>query len=388
MNKIKVLYVLHSSGIFEGSNKSFLNMLKGLLEKNIKAKIILPKEGPICEEFEKLNVSYTIIPYGMQVYPPFLSFKNKLSFLFRLTQLIVINKKATKSLIKIIRRFNPNLIHTNVGPVHVGYKAALKTAKPHVWHIREYQILDFKKYPIFSMHFFKKKLRNEANYSISITKGLYNYFELKQEQSKVIYNPVLSLSDINFVKEKSPYFLFAGRIQELKGIEELLYAFAKFCKSELSYKLLIAGDTTNQRYLNFVKKIIEENNIQNRVEFLGMREDIYSLMAQATALIVPSVFEGFGRITAEAMFQGCLVIGNNTAGTKEILEEQNLGILYTGIEQLTDVMLAVVQRGINCYYPQIQRAQEYAVKNFSIDQHVQAVWKFYHDILRKNNLYE
>jgi len=50
-----------------------------------------------------------------------------------------------------------------------------------------------------------------------------------------------------------------------------------------------------------------------------MRDDVYAIMSRATALIVPSHFEGFGRITAEAMFNGCLVAGYNSAGTREIL---------------------------------------------------------------------
>ena len=40
-------------------------------------------------------------------------------------------------------------------------------------------------------------------------------------------------------------------------------------------------------------------------------------MSKALALFVPSSFEGFGFITVEAMFCGCLVIGRNTGGTKE-----------------------------------------------------------------------
>lgn len=58
-------------------------------------------------------------------------------------------------------------------------------------------------------------------------------------------------------------------------------------------------------------------NIASQVVFLGMRKDIYSLMKDAMALIVPSYWEGFGFITTEAMFNGCLVIGRNTSGTKE-----------------------------------------------------------------------
>ena len=55
----------------------------------------------------------------------------------------------------------------------------------------------------------------------------------------------------------------------------------------------------------------------DNVKFLGIRKDIYSLMKNAMALVVSSPSEGFGFITVEAMLNGCLVIGRNTAGTKE-----------------------------------------------------------------------
>lgn len=56
------------------------------------------------------------------------------------------------------------------------------------------------------------------------------------------------------------------------------------------------------------------------IVFLGYRTDISVLMAKAKALIVPSQFEAFGFITAEAMFYGCPVIGRNTGGTQEQMD--------------------------------------------------------------------
>ena len=52
------------------------------------------------------------------------------------------------------------------------------------------------------------------------------------------------------------------------------------------------------------------------IELLGYRKDIPELMSNAKCLIVPSPNEAFGFITAEGMFNGCLVVGKNTAGTK------------------------------------------------------------------------
>lgn len=130
--------------------------------------------------------------------------------------------------------------------------------------------------------------------------------------------------------------------------------------------------------------MVEEFGNSDRVKFLGMRNDMSDLMTKATVLVVPSVYEGFGRVTVEAMFNGCLVIGNNSGGTKEILEKENLGILYSGHDELVTAMKTVVLKGIESYYPLIKKAQERAVTLYSQEQNVEDVYKFYQDILNQN----
>ena len=147
------------------------------------------------------------------------------------------------------------------------------------------------------------------------------------------------------------------------------------------YKLYIAGDTTDINYKQTLLSLVKENNLCEYVVFLGMRDDICDLMAHATALVVPSIYEGFGFITVEAMFNGCLVIGNNSAGTKEILEPENLGILYSGHDELVSAMKTVVENGIESYFPMIMKAQERAVALYSQEQNVDAVYKLYNEII-------
>ena len=53
------------------------------------------------------------------------------------------------------------------------------------------------------------------------------------------------------------------------------------------------------------------------VEFMGPRDDVHQLMKGALALVVASHTEGFGLTAVEAMSQGCIVVGNDTAGMKE-----------------------------------------------------------------------
>ena len=51
-------------------------------------------------------------------------------------------------------------------------------------------------------------------------------------------------------------------------------------------------------------------------------------MAQADASVVTSRCEAFGRVTVEAMLTGNLVLGADSAGTKELLKDGKFGVLY------------------------------------------------------------
>ena len=95
----------------------------------------------------------------------------------------------------------------------------------------------------------------------------------------------------------------------------IIDAFIEKAAVDTSYKLLIAG-AGEVEYETYLKNKVSQRKLDERILFLGYRKDVFKLMSKAKALIVASDFEGFGFITAEAMYAGCYVIGKNTAGTK------------------------------------------------------------------------
>src|SRR5206468_877378 len=119
-----------------------------------------------------------------------------------------------------------------------------------------------------------------------------------------------------------------------------------------------AGDTSDKLYKGEIMSFIKCNDLKDNVRLLGQRDDINDLMAKSTALIVPSIFEGFGRTTAEAIFNGCFVIGKNSGGTREIVEKINYGLLYDDEEELIEAMEAIVIKGIESYFPLLYEAQK------------------------------
>jgi glycosyltransferase involved in cell wall biosynthesis len=131
-----------------------------------------------------------------------------------------------------------------------------------------------------------------------------------------------------------------------------------------------------------LKKEIRKSGVEHRVNFLGYRTDVNEIMSKAAALVVPSLSEGFGFITAEAMFNGCLVIGNNTAGTKEQFENwDNIGLPYSGHQDLVDTLKTVVDNGIEFYFQMILRGQAISSSLYSQEQSSKSVYHLYNSII-------
>lgn len=382
MKNKQILYILSSSNEFWGASKSFITMLDGIRQKGISPYVVLPSEGGLCTLLAERGIPFFIFSYRLSVYPPFIKGNagSILLFLPLLLFRISVNLRAIIKLIGLCRRLSPALIHTNVGPLQIGYYAAKFLRIPHVWHIREYTGVLW--HPLFCMGGFKKRMVAPGNHCIAITQGLFEYFKLGQENGRVIYNGILPGGKIRFTSRKEAYFLYAGRLDANKGIADLLAAFAEFTKrGSAGYKLLIAGDTANLRYKNSLVNQVQAYGLSDRVRFLGNRSDITDLMYKATALIVSSYSEGFGRCTAEALFNGCLVIGYNSTGTKEILEERGLGLLYLTPEELVSAMEEVTGKGIEHFFPMIKKGQECARALYSNERNAEEVVRYYEDIL-------
>ncbi|MGI6220065.1 MAG: glycosyltransferase family 4 protein [Bacteroidaceae bacterium] len=368
-------------------------MLKGLMQRGIEPLVVFPARDGLNTVLQKQGISTIVLSYRMDVWPPFRTIKDCFLFLPRLCVRRFLNMRAYSRLLSVARQFKPELIHTNVSVINIGYKVAMKLRIPHVWHIREYGDLDFKLYHYPSRRYFLRSLKADGSYSISITKDIFRYNGLQEEGKhfhQVIYNGILSDTEVCLDKTKEPYFLFAGRLEANKGIAELLKAFAEFkqLRPASVKRLWIAGDTENKSYDSYLKFEVVRLQIASEVEFLGMREDVLDLMAKAYLMIVPSVSEGFGRITSEAMFRGALVLGRDTAGTKEQFDNgreltgQEIGLRFTNHEELVQRMCEVEDRGIESYFSMIERSQTVVRELYSVERHSRQIYDFYTDILR------
>lgn len=387
---MKVLYIIHTTSM-GGATISFLNMLSEMKKYGITPIIACPNKDKkhiaklFLKKVDELNIKIVyanIVPLTFKGVPNIMHFRSFVSSIKWLISFPFKMKKGFKSIEKIIIAEHPDIVHSNVGVIHEGWQVCIKHNIPHVWHLREYQDLDFG-YKIFPNRIKFEKMLSQSSV-ISITEDILRHFhQLGNPNAHVVYNGIFYKKEASYIEEKEPYFLVCSRISPEKGHSDVIKAFVDFCKKNKIYNLKIAGEYNEKNpFIIELKKIIQTSRLSNRIEFLGFQNDVKPLMQKAKAVIVASHNEGFGRMTAEACFCGCVVIGRNTSGTKEILDYTG-GLQYDGsISELTRMMLKVADMDIQSYRSISINAMEKAKKLYSIESNGLKIYNIYKSILQ------
>jgi glycosyltransferase involved in cell wall biosynthesis len=83
----------------------------------------------------------------------------------------------------------------------------------------------------------------------------------------------------------------------------------------------------NEAYVARLRELVAVAGLDDRVSWLGEREDVPELMRALDVLLLPSWEEPFGRALIEAMALGVPVVATNVGGPPEILEDGREGYL-------------------------------------------------------------
>lgn len=140
-----------------------------------------------------------------------------------------------------------------------------------------------------------------------------------------------------------PYFLFVGVWMSHKNLVRLLDAYQLVRKQYPEFKLVITGKPV-PGYSNLIS-YVRESNLEKEVIFPGFVPHplLPALYAQSTALVFPSLYEGFGLPPLEAMSCGAPVVASNVSSLPELLGD---AVEYVNPESTSDIargMLKVIR---------------------------------------------
>lgn len=326
---IKVAYILPTGPMY-GDNIALRTILPYLVQLGVEPLIIARAGSDTYRQFSELGYTCISHEWYYSTMRTQAIWRATLRRMHRWEeQHIELHNSEYRHILQEVRTFSPDLIHTNCSYTNLGLRLAADLHVPHVMHIREYGQLDSSPhYPTDAI--FGLTCRKRGRYNITITRDIQRYLNLPDACARPIYDGVFADNHPYLLSEqKQRYFLFVGRIAKTKGVHIAIEAFARFNKQHPDYQLLIAGSGNDEAYNQSLKEQIASYSLEDKVRFLGYRTDTDQLMQAATALLVPSRFEAFGFISAEALYQGCPVIGHKVAGTQEQFD--NVADIHTAV---------------------------------------------------------
>ena len=363
---IRVLFVSNEDHSVGGASFSLLNLIHGI-KTEVEPIVLCRSEGQVADLFRSDGVDVQILNFQRATfggrwwrYPI-----HAAHVLFDRWRCV---SKARKLFADI------SVVHTNSSTIDIGLYIARALGVPHVWHIREYMDLDFGMKPFVGFSLFKRKLLS-SDAVIAISKGVYNHFSLSEHPCAFwIHDAVRPASEACLVKEKSPYYLFcAATISEGKNPVDAIDGMAR--SGLKGYKLIMVGRCQDTMRANLEMRASKQGVDLDILPFVS---DIKPLMNRATAFLMTSNCEGLGRVTIEAMFYGCPVIGRASGGTMEFIENGVDGYLFNSVDELSSHIRTVADEfplGV------VQAAQKKAVQAFSEEEYGKKIMQIYDSLL-------
>jgi glycosyltransferase involved in cell wall biosynthesis len=186
----------------------------------------------------------------------------------------------------------------------------------------------------------KQDIANKVGVPLSKIRVVYNGLRTPAEKDPDLQSQL----ELKFSLQNG-FMLNVGGIHERKNIPRLIQAFAKIVSNE-NYKgnLLITGSASGAPYQEKMRKICDAEvaaaKLEGQVVFTGFISDdeLDILLNQASMLIYPSLYEGFGIPILEAMCAGTPVITSNLTAMPEVAGDAGLLVDPLSVDDMAAAM--------------------------------------------------
>ena len=146
-------------------------------------------------------------------------------------------------------------------------------------------------------------------------------------------------------KLRRPFLLFSSNLWPYKNAHVLLRAYGILIReSKADVDLVFAGRADEITYRQQLDKIAEEENVSERVHFLGMipNREMPALYSAATMLVYPSLSETFGKPLVEAMRCDLPIVASDASCIPEILGGAGLLVDPNEAQQIANAIYSVL----------------------------------------------
>ncbi|QIL02432.1 glycosyltransferase family 4 protein [Sphingomonas sinipercae] len=178
-----------------------------------------------------------------------------------------------------------------------------------------------------------------ADLATAVSAGVREGFpEAIRQRMTVVQNPVIAWSEgsafagVDLEPGSENIILSVGRLEPQKDHRTLVAAFDRIAARSPDWKLRIVGDGALATDL---MRAAESSAHADRIELTGTIRDIGPQYRRAKIFAMPSLYESFGLVTAEALATGMPAIGfRDCPGTNELIVDGVNGLLVDGDDRV------------------------------------------------------
>jgi glycosyltransferase involved in cell wall biosynthesis len=330
---MRVLFVSHT-GLVGGAERSLLTLLAALPSR-VQARLVCPP-GPLQERAVQQRVSVVRIVGSvgsLKLHP------------VHTPVAVTAMAGASAGVLRAAQAWDAEVLHANsIRAGVIAAPAAWALKRPLVLHVRDCLP------PTPLTERLQSSLAVRSAAVIAISRHVARSFDpagLAQDL-RVIANPFdldrLDPARIDRGRARArlgipagaPALALVGQITPWKGQEEAIRALAEIRSDHPRAILHLVGEPKfvaratrfdNHGYLRRLKELVAALGVDDRVRFLGEREDVPEILRACDVSLTPSWEEPFGRAVVEAMAMGCPVIATSSGGPAEIIEHGRDGLL-------------------------------------------------------------
>ena len=371
-----ILFVTHYAG-FYGANKSLYTLMLLLRERyDVCPLVLLPSDGPMCEQLQKANIPYTIRHYYWWV-----NYNHGLFQWLLNKRKQIVNYFNLGKLCQLFQNENLDLIYTNSVCVNVGLLMAERLGLPHIWQARE-SLSQFSLSLSLSLVLSRKVWSLPANKcNILISDYMMDYYRpyMPEDRMVRIYNGVSLPKGVQRVNpniiDGKLKVASIGIIGEQKNQMELLKAQALLKERGIEIETYFYG-TPKQEYLLLMQQFIRAHHLKDQTHIIGHTDDVFSALQSMNIGVVTARDEAFGRVTIEFMLMHMPVVVSNSGANPELVENGKTGNVYElgNVNQLAEIINQYVLHP-NLLQTQGEAAAFVAKRDFSAEHNAELIYQ-------------
>ena len=336
MSKIRVFYSFPLRMGTSGIGMTAWHQVQGLLREGVHVELYC---GSLEKQIKQLDeLRQTLVPFGIKIPMKLLGWNGAMHLHDRIVS-NALRRIFRKASIDIVHCWPNKSLETLRTARELGIRAVLERPCAHTRFVYEITARECERLGInlgghYSQFDAKRLAREEEEYSIADkllcpSKHVMRTFlkegfkESQFLQGRRGYDPNAFTQSKQSKDENNTHpftMVYVGEGHPLKGLH---FALQAWVASEASKKgrFYICGRFLPE-YRDFLTSLLAHPS----VEYLGFERDVAKTMRQCDALVLPSLSEGFGRVTCEARACGCVLLVSDAAC--EACEHMKNGLVH------------------------------------------------------------